>query len=695
MRIHGGNNMRGSLYEALTDINTIAKIKKGHTFVGMEFPFNMTIYDINSQLQPTNYEIVQVTSITPTTNYDEFAITRGQENTSAISHLVNKNVANLITWEIINAVHDELDVLDANIGGLTYTEQNYVTNGESLSDSVDSIDTNLKDVDDKIGDLSTLTTTEKGSVVGAVNELDSGLSDVYTKAEVDASLQEVTKYVYFDDILGEYVNLDKFWDYQRDGRIYTVEFNQYSVTPTPTGTKLDDNAGLVCEPSTNTVRGQNDYESIGLFRSIDVNAYVDENDNYHVTAIKGDSNFNKYGANGDVYVMAMAGYIKRYFDGDVWRISYSDFPYEGFEILDEAVKPDGTIRPYLLHAKYVAGRNPNDGELASISNVAPEYVNMSHNGQITEFASKGVQYSGKTSHDDFYVQLMFWLKYATTNSQSVFGGCSSYYVQYNNLLAETGVNRVVLSNANANYLLVGSTVSIGNATTTDRANASVHDLADRVKITAIVDLGDGTSAVYVDSVNPIQFDTTLSTKISTMPWNSGGCDDVLGQDGSPYNNLSNKEPFIINGIEVMVGGYEIIQNLIINNDNTGTYKIEVYACYDCHNYATSITSDYDLVGYQLAQTNNVWQYLSKIGIDNNNPSVIVPIETDAGSTTGFADGIYTNSPITGTRVWLSFGALSGGVLCGLRFLAASLSLASSYWLLLGRLSATGRSRRRS
>jgi len=97
MRIHGGNNMRGSLYEALTDINTIAKIKKGHTFVGMEFPFNMTIYDINSQLQPTNYEIVQVTSITPTTNYDEFAITRGQENTSAISHLVNKNVANLIT----------------------------------------------------------------------------------------------------------------------------------------------------------------------------------------------------------------------------------------------------------------------------------------------------------------------------------------------------------------------------------------------------------------------------------------------------------------------------------------------------------------------------------------------------------------------------------------------------------------------
>jgi hypothetical protein len=534
-------------------------------------------------------------------------------------------------------------------------------------------------------------------VQGAIDENKTDIlslqSDVLS-LENDKADKTSLLYPYYDSVAGEYKNLDNFWNCQRTGKIYTVEFNQFDVSPVSTGVKLDDNYGLVCEPSTNTVRGQNDYESIGLFRSIDVNAYVDENDDYHVTAIKGDSNFKNDGTNGDVYVMAMAGYIKRYFDANVWRISYSDFPYEGFEILDEAVKPDGTIRPYLLHAKYVAGRNPIDGELASISNVAPEYINMSHNGQITEFASKGVQYSGKTSHDDFYVQLMFWLKYATTNSQSVFGGCSNYYVQYNNLLAETGVNRVVLSNANANYLLVGSTVSIGNATTTDRANASVHDLADRVKITAIEDLGDGTSAVYVDST---VFNTTLSTKISTMPWNSGGCDDVLGQDGSPHNNLSNKEPFIINGIEVMVGGYEVIQNLIINNDNADieNYKIEVYACYDCHNYATSITSDYDLVGYQLAQTNNSWLYLSKIGIDENNPSVIVPIETDAGSTTGFADGIYTNSPVTGTRVWPSFGVLNGGVLCGLRFLSANSSLAYSLWNILGRLSATGRTKRRS
>jgi len=515
----------------------------------------------------------------------------------------------------------------------------------------------------------------------AIDELDTQLADIASNVND----------VYFNGT--EYIGLGGFWNAQRTGKIYTVRFNLFSVSQSPLGTKLDDSMGLVCEPSTNTIKGRNDYENIGLFRSIEVNAHVDANDDYHVTAIKGDSNFRRDGTNGDVYIMAMAGYFKVTFTDTYWEVSYTDFPYEGYKILQPAEKPDGTIRPYLLFAKYVAGRNVHESNnLASISGVYPEYVNMSHNGQITAFAAKGAQYSGKTSHDDFYVQLMMWLKYATTISDDVMKGCQAYYAQYSNRVAETGVNRVVVSNAEGAYLLVGSTVSVGNATTTDRANASVHDLANRVKITSIEDLGDGNSAVYVDSA---VFDTTLSTKISTMPWNSGGCDDVLGQDGSPYNNLSGKEPFIINGIEVMVGGYEVIQNLIINNDNTGTYKIEVYACYDCHNYATSITSNYDLVGYQLTQTNNAWQYISKIAIDENNPSVIVPVESLAGSSTGFGDGIYTNSPVTGTRVWRSFGLLSVGARCGLRCLVGSDSLAGSGWYVLPRLSATGRSRRRS
>ena len=517
---------------------------------------------------------------------------------------------------------------------------------------------------------------------------------VLSKKYADKKISELP---YFDTVKGEYANLDKFWNSMRTGKKYTAEFNHYDISPSPTGTKKDDNADLVCEPSTNTVKGRNDYENIGLFMSIDVNAYVDENDNYHVTSMKGDGRFESDGSNGDVYVMAMPGYIKWHSDDNVWGVSYSDVMYPGYEILDEAVKPDDTIRPYLLHPKYCSGRNPHENNnLASISGVVPEYVNMSHNGQITEFSKKGAQYSGKTSHDDFYVQLMMWLKYATTHSDSVMAGCQSYNYQYNNLVAESGVKRVVITNTKASNLLVGSCVSIGDygagTISTDRQQAQNYNIANRVDITDIVDLGDGNSAVYVDS--DVDFDTTLTSTITTYPWNTGACDNVLGQDGSPYSNTSGKEPFIINNIEMCVGAYEVIQNLIILNNDIDN-RIDVYANYDCMTYSTFITSAYDLVG-QLVQTDNTWKYGSKMIIPENHPSVILVTEAEASSTTGTGDGIYTNSPSTGgTRVWRSLGYLSHGTRAGLRYLVAAGSLTDSNWSIRGRLSATGRSRRRA
>ena len=498
---------------------------------------------------------------------------------------------------------------------------------------------------------------------------------------------------HFDEDLGEYVNVSKFWDGMKNGKIYTVEFNQFSVTPNPDGIKKDDNEGLVVIPSTASEANRDDYDKIGLFKSIDVNAYVDEDDIYHITAIKGDGRFKSDGTNGDVYVMSMVGYQKKYSDDEVWGISYSDTMHPEFEPLHEAVMIDGRIRPYLLHAKYIAGINPKDGKLASISGVPAEYAAMSHNDQITKFKSKGTQYSGKTTHDDYYVQLMVWLKYATTNSQSVlYGATSAYYLQYTNKVAENGVNRVIITNDQASNLLIGSTVSIGDYTggssSTDRQAAVNYNLANRVLVTEIEDVGGGNSAVYVASDT---FDTTLNTTITTYPYNSGYCDSVLGRDGSPVNPLSGKEPFIINGIEIMIGGYEVIQNLIIQNNATDN-RIDVYVNYDASTYATSITSAYTLAG-QIASTNNVWQYISEIDMPQDHSSVILPIATDASSSTGFADGLYSNPPSTGgTRVWLSLGNLSHGATAGLRPVYGNSALSFSYWLILGRLSATGRSK---
>ncbi|NCB66834.1 MAG: hypothetical protein EOM48_11815, partial [Bacilli bacterium] len=481
------------------------------------------------------------------------------------------------------------------------------------------------------------------------------------KTTTDGHATRITKLesndepMHYDKVLGEYTNVGKYWDAYRDGKIYTTEFNNYEVSPSPSGTKKDANAGLVAVPSTNLVAGQDDYANIGLFKPVEVNAYVDANDDYHITAIKGDGRFKRDGTNGDVYIMNMLGYIKRFDTSTTWGYSYSDTLHPGFNVLPEAVKPDGTVRPFLLHAKYIAGVG-SDGKLASISGVNPEFNSMSHDGQITKFKAKGEQYSGKTTHDDFWMKLMLFLKYATTNSEVVMKGCISYYLQYQPSIYESGVSRVVLTNAQANALVVGSRVSIGNyaggTKTADRGIALVHNVANRVKITSITALPDGlNSAVNVDAP---AFDTNATTTISTVPWGSGACDNVLGNDGSPISNTSGKEPLIINGIETMVGGYEVIQNLMIYNDNTDPldYKIRVYACYDAKLYkAGSPSADYKLLSVLMAQTNDTWQYISKLGVDPNHPTALIPVAATASSTTGFADGIYTNAPTTGYRAW--------------------------------------------
>ena len=590
-------------------------------------------------------------------------------------------------------------VLATNIENkLLYLETTYTP--ELLSVKQQLADTQA-DLQAGIGALTAdaeVVTARSSEVKGRTfNVLDARLEEIETDHKtILRKIISNDEPMHYDKVLGEYVNVGKYWDAYRDGKIYTTEFNNYEVSPSPTGTKKDANAGLVAVPSTNLVAGQDDYANIGLFKPVEVNAFVDANDDYHITAIKGDGRFKRDGTNGDVYIMNMLGYIKRFDTPTTWGYSYSDTLYAGFNVLPEAVKPDGTVRPFLLHAKYIAGVG-SDGKLASISGVNPEFNSMSHDGQITKFKAKGEQYSGKTTHDDFWMKLMLFLKYATTNSEAVMRGCISYYLQYKPSIYESGVSRVVLTNAQANALVVGSRVSIGNyaggTKTDDRGSTLVHNVANRVKITSITALPDGlNSAVNVDAP---AFDTNATTTITTVPWGSGACDSVLGNDGSPISNTSGKEPLIINGIETMVGGYEVIQNLMIYNDNTDPldYKVKVYACYDAKLYkAGSPSADYKLLSVLMAQTNNTWQYISKLGVDPNHPTALIPVAATASSTTGFADGIYTNAPTTGYRAWLSLGYLGIGSLCGFFCVGGYLGLGFSGWGFLGRLSATGRSR---
>lgn len=492
--------------------------------------------------------------------------------------------------------------------------------------------------------------------------------------------------------------LSNFFALRRTGKVYTTRIYKYDTSTSPTGVKLNDNEGLVRKPSTNTVIGQDDYREIGVFMHFPCNFTVDNKGFNHVTALQGQPDFRKTGK-VDVGEVTMSAWVGITDNPEYVDYHYSDSPNEalGLRPMGESINPDGTISPFMIHGKYGAG----DIDGVPYSSAGLILANgsqkggkpVSHTGLIAYMKKKGSMYVGTTNWDLFYKQLMMIILYATTNSRSVMAGCNSYSMQEMAAVAETGVTRVILPKAKANNYIVGSYVSVGDIgsnTNKDRYYAYMHNLAYDVKILKIEPVDDTNSAIYLDTE---PFNTTLTTCISTMPWRTGSTDSVLGSDGSPFSNTDNKNPFKIQGIETGYGAYEVLSNVFMDivTDEDGTPKRDVYICMDASLLTTDMNAAktrYKKVAAQVTYTAASWKYISKCFVD---PAlgIMVPTETKAGSTTGFCNGLYTDSGTSGQREWLSLGNLNGGTFYGLWILNANHGVGNAYWYIVSGVSPNG------
>lgn len=492
--------------------------------------------------------------------------------------------------------------------------------------------------------------------------------------------------------------LSNFFALRRTGKVYTTRIYKYDTSTSPTGVKLNDNEGLVRKPSTNTAIGQDDYREIGLFMHFPCNFTVDDNGFIHITALQGQPDFKKTGK-VDVGEVTMSAWVGITDNPEYVDYHYSDSPNEalGLVPMGESVNPDGTLSSFMVHGKYGAG----DIDGVPYSSAGLILANgsqkggkpISHTGMIAYMKKKGNRYVGTTNWDLFYKQLMLIILYATINSRSVMTGCNSYTSQEMAAVAETGVTRVILPKAKANNYIVGSYVSVGDIgsnTNKDRYYSYMHNLAYDVKVLKIEAIDDTNSAVYVDAE---PFNTTLTTCISTMPWRTGSTDSVLGSDGSPFSNTDNRNPFKIQGIETGYGAYEVLSNVFMDivTDGDGTPKRDVYICMDASLLTTDMNAAktrYKKVAAQVAYTAASWKYISKCFVD---PAlgIMVPTETKAGSTTGFCNGLYTDSGTSGQREWLSVGALGNGSFCGLWVLGANVGVGNADWIIVSGVSPNG------
>ena len=471
---------------------------------------------------------------------------------------------------------------------------------------------------------------------------------------------------------------------------YTSQFYRYDTSNSSLGTKMADNEGLVCTPSTIATAGQDDYADLPLFACFDVNYTIDANSLEPVIhAIKGVYGaFTAQPVDSFVGVMQMTGYVRRSGDETTKTVEYKAQYAEGFMPLPEAVRAsDNGVRGFVIHAKYAAGYDAN-GLLSSVSGVQPATyrpgsagsVSISHDGQIALWRARGNQYAGSSMCDGAFMQLMLEIKYANLGSNAIMKGCQAYSTSYAAAVSESGVNRIVLTASQAAYYIVGSRVSLG--TGTDRAKATCYDVHDIATVASIEDVTiDGTAYKAVVLATEAFFNTEAGvTYITPQPWLTGSTDGVQGNDGSPYSNTNGKEPFKIQGIEVLLGMYEVYADITTYEDAEVGYT--VYADRKAAEIvkgkagANAVT-----LGIIPKEEAAAWKYNAELNWDaNNQESYMIPTQFNGTSTTGYRSASYRDALATvGWREWLAFGLLHNGGNSGLACANLNNGLGNANW----------------
>lgn len=493
--------------------------------------------------------------------------------------------------------------------------------------------------------------------------------------------------------------LEAFFGSMRNGKVYQTEVYLTETNPTSDGVKTLANANMVCEPSTDTVEGRDDYEGIGIFNWYKCNYITDDYGRKIPTAIEGWGNGYKNDGSVDVGVIAMTPYwsaIEK--DGkQIWTLS--DTPNDDYGLIPwkTARKEDGTYASYVIHSKYVSGLG-TDGLLRSFSGSKPAR-NQCYNNMIDSYQRKGKGCYGAGKERDMYVILYEVIKYATKNEQKIFKGTTSYSLQFSaSIQRETKETYFPLTNSQASQIVVGSYVSVGygskntdNTVNNDRGVGTIHQYADDVKVLRIEDIDENNKAVYLDieegfTTTPVALSDTLNAQImlSTMHWRSGTTDKVIGKhDGSMGSNTDGKHPFRVMGIECSVGGYIVYSDsvMVFKEDYSKDVYIAPRGVKHVKDEAT-IKSTYKLIGNMPGNGGTDW-WIGDIGVDMETCSWFAKAVGKSDSQ-GWGDRCYAGGKSTsGTREDLGRGNLWNGSGGGSVFVGCWGGLGRTGWYFLG------------
>lgn len=413
--------------------------------------------------------------------------------------------------------------------------------------------------------------------------------------------------------------------------------------------RIEDSIGLVANATKNGEAVQNDFDS--RYPWSEIISYNYDVTNKKINAYYGDPTFKFDGTNGEVLTRIPEFYWKREIIDGYEYIYIADYAIAGFNKSEE-----------FSVGRYDACID-EDGVLHSFSGYSP-----STNKNITQHRDAAKLLSDEFCMIDyryFILQLLYLVEYANYNSQSQLGNgivSMRYTASDKAIIAGETTNTIVI--ATNNYFKVGQQIAIG--TTVD----GVSICKDRT-ITEIEEYSQDTTEGTAITFDGDPVTIAVGNIIHSCGQKEGGCDSLGMKSGCLAND--SQHAVIYRGIENIFGN---VYNWI---DGINIKDYQAYICRDPEQYISDkFETPYEKIGYVNSEEEN--QYIKKLGYDEKNPDIALPIEVGGGvgSSTGMCDSYHAS---TGNRVALVGGYFGSGTGAGLwRWACYSASTSSNLYI---------------
>lgn len=431
----------------------------------------------------------------------------------------------------------------------------------------------------------------------------------------------------------------------KKGNLYGIK-RKVNDNTSPAWERIGDSIGLVAKATKNGETVQNDFDS--RYPWSEIISYNYDVIKKKINAYYGDPTFKFDGTNGEVLTRIPEFYWKREIINGYEYIYIADYAIAGFNKSEE-----------FSVGRYDACID-EDGKLHSYSGYSP-----STNKNITQHRDAAKLLSDEFCMIDyryFMLQMLYLVEYANYNSQSQLGN-GIIGIRYNAndkaIIAQERTNTIVI--ATNDYFKVGQQIAIG--TTVD----GVSICKDRT-ITKITEYSKDTTEGTAITFDGDPVNIAIGNIIHACAQKEGGCDSLGMKSGCLAND--SQHAVIYRGIENIFGNvFNWIDGLNIQN----------YQAYICRNPKEYISDKFEVPYIKLGYVNcnEKDMYIKKLGFDEKNPDIALPIEIGggAGSSSGMCDFYYSSE---GNRVALVGGFFSYGSGAGLWCWHCSVSSVTSY-----------------